>query len=423
MKTTKRIVCVLCGVLALCLLFLNSTSVKASEYGTYGYSIRDINGQYNFQSFDESVNMLASLNSVATTFYTSIREEYPNGDFSWYGYSGSQIYPLNCYLPDGIIQYIRNIDLSNPEFLVNVFVIGTNNRWDNGTLEFYFTKNNTSIYTYDSDTHEFNSLPFMVLPDVVPYVVSSYRSLFDGDIWLNTDNTNTESSSYKFGISTLDNPPTGSWNLSDEQCTDFFEYWLATSTLQSFYLQVNVSLDPTTLTYTCYYGACPSSARYVVPIAIQSRVYKVNTGYSLNYYGRNGENYICLYANDLSALNETPLTYYAEPFSSYINAPWVTPTPIPVQPTRPLVLPTFQPFATPTPITGVVVPTYNTDDDPGSVIGYALGNVTSEFIKPIYSMVVSVINYMFYNNIWFSFLVVAPSIAFIVFIIGRLRKK
>lgn len=420
MNTTKRIVCVLCGVLALCLLFLDSTPVQASSYGQYGYSIRNINGQYEFVSFDENTSMYLSLNSVASTFYTAIREQYTSSDFHWSGQSGSVLYPLDFYLSSGIIQHLKDLDLSNPEFLVNVLVYTTNATWDTGSPVFYFTKNNNDTYSYDSEEHKFTSKDFMALPDIVPEVLSVRTSpLFYGGTQEVTTSKYTSVSSYPLVRSNM----YLYYGVASE-LDSFFESWLdGTWTFDSFLLFPYYSTYNHVVTWYVYRSGCGENTGFYVPIAIQSRLYKINNGYSLQTYYESQLEYFGVYATDEQYLSESPFIYYAEPFSSYINTPFATPTPIAPQPTRPLVLPTFQPFATPTPITGIVVPTYNTDDDTGSVISYALGNVTTEFIKPIYAMVVSVINYMFYNNIWFSFLVVAPSIAFIVFIIGRLRKK
>lgn len=423
MKTTKRVVYVLCGVLALCLLFLNSTPVQASEYGTYGYSIFDEDMRYHWQEFNEDTSMLESINIVTSSFYSIIRDNI-NSNFQWYGFDSYLLHPITSFFPSRVSLYLENINLSDPSVLVNVLVYSSNANWRNAQPVLYLTKNNNSLYSYDTDTHEFVSKPFLALPDVVNYSTSSpYFYMFDGDLWLNTDNTNIEAMTYVRGF---EDGVSSSYVNNEDDFNTVFNSWLADDTRESLLIMPYYRSWDNGWNYYLLWDCLPTQGGFIVPVVVQSRIYKISSLYGVNehYIPNHGtETYYTVYAKTLEALNETPFTYYAEPFSTYISAPWVTPTPIAPQPTRPIVLPTFQPFATPTPITGVIVPTYNTDDDAGSVIGYALGNVTSEFIKPVYSMVVSVINYMFYNNIWFSFLVVAPSIAFIVFIIGRLRKK
>lgn len=435
MKTTKRIVYVMCGVIALILLFCSSNNVYAEEGDYFLYPIKEDNTLSNnsdnrldigfataemghsqiqvglVENYYEHVDRMVAraINNVQSYFSKEVRindtRSYFLDFFKSYGY-----------------QYFNN-----REDFLNVYV----RFYDQGTylegdLVYQLCKGFDGISNANVIVRHYTAVDYELTDDITLYGARTSGSQIIEGLWLpKTRNLLLSTSDANSNLYNGSNHITSSFN------NYYNNYYSNTNNFLIFYNASDTSV--------LFYCQDHLNGLYILPLYLDSPVY-----FPLSFvtYVDDVEVH-----GDFSYISNNPLYFYtpgtvqansndfsvdkwsAGEFNSgivygsnFVN-PYLTPTPIPIQPTQPIVLPTFQPFATPTPITGIIVPTYNTDDDTGSVISYALNNVTSEFLKPIYAMVVSVINYMFYNNIWFSFLVVAPSIAFIVFIIGRLRKK
>lgn len=409
--------------LVFCLVLSGTRSFSTNAAQYFSYYVYDRYNQYEvgldnveyFQSFFDtsSYNFATSLQASIDNVASWITEYYPN--FSWaYSESGNLI---QC-LPSGIYSYLENVDVSDPDFYLNISLVSPNNDFSNSTLLFEFSHDlvQQTVYTPGSiGTLTFPKYLFVHSnSDYYPFsVYSSPLSV----------GTSTSYSSNGYGGASLSY---SSQNLIVD-INYFFNGQLSYYNfyqLYDKYYDGNYCLAQAFGTQTDINTYRSIAYNYVLPIIIQFSTYALNSHYNVTRYF----NSPYIVASNSSYLSNSPVVQIGGLYSTTTDYN-PTPTPIPsfeAYPT-PTAFPTIAINNNLTPIPeewdpGIIWEDITTDDVAGNLQGVmtTITDFISSSVPRFYSEVLTI---MYRRSDWFSFLAIIPGLSLIIFLLGRLRRK
>lgn len=398
-----------------------SFSTNAADYFKYyiynrfnQFDVGLDNVEYGETVFDSSAyNFASSLQTSINNVTSWITEYYPS--FTWaYSESGNLI---EC-LPTGLYSYLENIDVSDPDFYVNISLVSPNKNFTNSTLLFEFSHKLVQQTVYTSGS--IGSLAFSDYLFVHSNNKNCSLSVFANPISVASSFTYS-SAGYvsQYGTSVSDqNLVVSISNFLDGKYNNFNFYQLYNT-----YYDGNFSLLEYIQNNDDSNAYFSNRNVYILPIIIQFSCYALNSDYSVVI--SNNEPY--LVGSSTAALSESPVVLIGGLYST--SSAFSTPTPIPsfeAYPT-PTAFPTIAINNNLTPIPeewdpGIIWEDITTDDVAGNLQGVmtTITDFISSSVPRFYSEVLTI---MYRRSDWFSFLAIIPGLSLIIFLLGRLRRK